>query len=207
MAISYLARSGLPRTERDSGWSSSRWAAGWGARPQGPGGLVKGRPVGPGPSAAGSRVQSPRGWGLSPNLEAAWGNLQQLLSGGCPQHRPDGLSGHGPCRDRSSRSRRQMGRVWSEPRRVHVGRESSCQLHAGREGVPAESMPGESPRCVHAGGERAFTPSPRGERDSPRCIYAGRAPCLRPCRGPHVTPLRPGQVGRGAIAGPGPVLS
>lgn len=57
-----------------------------------------------------------------------------------------------------------MGRVWSEPRRVHVGRESSCQLHAGREGVPAESMPGESPRCVHAGRESVHAESTLGER-------------------------------------------
>lgn len=64
----------------------------------------------------------PRGWGLSPNLEVARGNLQQLLCGGHPQHHPHGLGGRECCRDRSSGSRRQMGRVWSEPRQVHVGR-------------------------------------------------------------------------------------
>lgn len=156
--FSFLTRSGLPRTERDSGWSGSRWAAGWGAGPQGPGGLVKGWPVGPQPSAAGSWVQSPRGWGLCPNLEVAWGNLQQLLSRGHPQHCPDGLSGRGPCWDRSSRSRRQMGQVWSEPRRVHVGRESSCQLHAGSQSVHTESTLGE----------RASPQSPCRERERSR---------------------------------------
>lgn len=65
--------------------------------------------------------------------------------------------------------------------------ERASPLSPCRERVPAASTPGE----------RAFTPSPRWERDSPRCIYAGRAPCLRPCRGPHVTPLTPWTGGKG----------
>lgn len=119
-----------------------------------------------------------------------------------------------------------MGRVWSEPRRVHVGRESSCQLHAGRESVHAESTLRESVPAESMPGERESPLHPRREREHSRRVHTGTEKVhtgtekvsAASMPGEHTAfvlhvealtshPSRPGQVGRGAIAGPGPVLS
>lgn len=78
--------------------------------------------------------------------------------------------------------------------------ESECshRVHTGRESVPAESMPGE----------RAFTLSPPWTEKVPSASMSGEHTAFVL----HVEaltshPSRPGQVGRGAIAGPGPVLN
>ena len=118
--------------------------------------------------------------------------------------------------DRSSRSRRQVGQVWSEPRRVHAGRELLPAPGWGSEFTPSPPWERERPHRVHAGREsplrlcreRERSRRVHGDRESPRCVYAGRACCLHPpCGGPHVTPLTPWTGGKGRDRRARPVLN
>ena len=104
-----------------------------------------------------------------------------------------GKSGRSPAESMSGESSCQL----------QAGGQSSRRVHPGRESVPTESMLGESPSCVCAGRESVHAESTGTERVPAASMPGEHAAFILHVEALTSHPSHPGQVGRGAIAGPG----